>query len=157
MLYEAEVRWALGVPTRSEYTWRLEVARRRRIHAALEKWTPPPALGVPPETVTEPITVTLFGINTETINRWLAAEDADGPDDSFGGLAVSPGVAEGVARVVRRVEELDEFIDGEILVCPLTEQARAKHRYMAERIRVPEASRLAGPLLEQALASLGDS
>ncbi len=64
--------------------------------------------------------MTLFGINTETINRWLAAEDADGPDDSFGGLAVSPGVAEGVARVVRRVEELDELIDGEILVCPLT-------------------------------------
>ena len=37
------------------------------------------------------------------------------------------------------------------------EQARAKHRYMAERIRVPEASRLAGPMLEQALASLGES
>jgi len=36
------------------------------------------------------------------------------------------------------------------------EQARAKHRYMAERIRVPEARRLAAPLLEQALASLAD-
>jgi hypothetical protein len=36
------------------------------------------------------------------------------------------------------------------------EQAQAKHSYMAERIRVPEACRLAGPLLEQALASLGD-
>ena len=35
-------------------------------------------------------------------------------------------------------------------------QARAKHRYMAERIRVPEARRLAGPLLAQALASLAD-
>lgn len=34
------------------------------------------------------------------------------------------------------------------------EQARAKHLYMAERIRVPEARRLAEPLLEQALASL---
>ena len=120
VLYEAEARWALGVPTRSEYTWRAEVARRRQIYAALEKWNPPPALGVPPETVTEPITVTLFGINSDTINRWLAAEDADGADDSFAGLAVSPGVAEGMARVVRRVEELDELIDGEILVCPLT-------------------------------------
>ena len=120
VLYEAEARWALGVPTRSEYTWRAEVARRRQIHAALEEWNPPPALGVPPETVTEPITVTLFGINSDTINRWLAAEDADGTGDTFAGLAVSPGVAEGVARVVRRVEELDELIDGEILVCPLT-------------------------------------
>jgi hypothetical protein len=36
------------------------------------------------------------------------------------------------------------------------EQASAKHRYMAERIRVPEARRLAEPLLEQALASLED-
>jgi hypothetical protein len=36
------------------------------------------------------------------------------------------------------------------------EQARAKHRYMAERIRVGHARRLAGPLLEQALASLED-
>lgn len=36
------------------------------------------------------------------------------------------------------------------------EKARAKHRYMAERIRVPKASRLAQPLLEQALASLED-
>jgi pyruvate,water dikinase len=120
VLYEAEARWALGVPTRSEYIWRAEVARRRRIHSALEKWHPPPALGVPPETVTEPITVTLFGINSDTIDRWLAAEDSDGLDDSFGGLAVSPGVAEGVARVVRQVEELDELRDGEILVCPLT-------------------------------------
>jgi hypothetical protein len=32
--------------------------------------------------------------------------------------------------------------------------ARAKHLYMAERIRVPEARRFAEPLLEQALASL---
>jgi hypothetical protein len=36
------------------------------------------------------------------------------------------------------------------------EQARAKHRYMAERIRIAEARRLAEPLLEQALASLQD-
>jgi hypothetical protein len=36
------------------------------------------------------------------------------------------------------------------------EKARAKHRYMAERIRIPEASLLAEPLLKQALASLED-
>jgi pyruvate,water dikinase len=120
VLYEAEAKWATGVPTRSEHIWRAEVARRRRIYAALEKWDPPPALGVPPETVTEPITVTLFGINSDTIDRWLAAEDPDGIGDRIEGLAASPGVAEGVARVVRQVEELDQLIDGEILVCPLT-------------------------------------
>jgi hypothetical protein len=35
-------------------------------------------------------------------------------------------------------------------------QARAKHRYMAERIRVPAAEPIAGLLLEQALAVLDD-
>ena len=35
-------------------------------------------------------------------------------------------------------------------------QARAKYSYMAERIRVPEARRLAAPLLEQVLASFQD-
>ena len=75
---------------------------------------------MPPETVTEPITVTLFGINADTIDRWLAAEAPAGITESVQGLAASPGVAEGVARVVREVEELGELIDGEILVCPLT-------------------------------------
>lgn len=36
------------------------------------------------------------------------------------------------------------------------EQARRKHGYMAERIRISKARRLAEPLLEHALASLGD-
>jgi hypothetical protein len=35
-------------------------------------------------------------------------------------------------------------------------QARAKHQYMADRIRIAEARRLAEPLLEAALASLDD-
>ncbi len=120
LLYETQARWALGVPTRGEITWRQIVARRREIYAALAAWRPPPALGVPPEIVTEPITVTLFGINSDTIARWLAAEGRDGSGRELTGLAASPGVAEGVARVVRGIEELEELKDGEILVCPLT-------------------------------------
>ena len=120
LLYEVEVRWAIAVPTRGESTWREEIARRRRIYAALEAWSPPTALGVPPERVTEPITITLFGITTDTINRWLAAESEPGPQEEFRGLAASPGVAEGPARVVHSVDELDNLVDGEILVCPLT-------------------------------------
>jgi pyruvate,water dikinase len=120
LLYETQARWALGVPTRGEVTWRQIVARRREIYAVLAAWRPPPALGVPPEIVTEPITVTLFGINSDTIARWLAAEGRDGSERELTGLAASPGIAEGVARVVRSIEELGELKDGEILVCPLT-------------------------------------
>src|SRR6266851_1757029 len=120
LLYETEARWALGTATRGEVTWRELITRRRQMYAALEAWRPPAALGVPPDKVTEPITVTLFGINTDTINRWLAAESRDSADNEFRGLAASPGVAEGIARVVRQVDELSLLVDGEILVCPLT-------------------------------------
>jgi len=64
--------------------------------------------------------VTLFGITSDTINRWLAAGDDDQSPDEFSGLAASPGRAEGIARVVHKVGELAELEDGEILVCPLT-------------------------------------
>ena len=36
------------------------------------------------------------------------------------GIAASPGVAEGAARVITSVEQLDEVQAGEILVCPIT-------------------------------------
>jgi pyruvate,water dikinase len=75
---------------------------------------------VPPAKVTEPITVTLFGINSETIDRWLTAEYGSDSDSALNGLAASPGVGEGRARVVQAFEELDDLIDGEVLVCPLT-------------------------------------
>lgn len=122
VLYELQINWSLGpgVPTRGETTWRQEIGRRRRIYDALAAWSPPPALGVPPERVTEPITVTLFGINNETVSRWLAAGDAAGSGDRLEGLAASPGVAEGRARVVGSLEEIGGLVDGEILVCPLT-------------------------------------
>jgi pyruvate,water dikinase len=119
VLYEAEARWALEVPTRSEHLWKTEVARRRRIYKALEAWSPPPALGAAPEAVTEPITVTLFGINSETIERWLGAASSHDARE-LRGLAASPGTAEGTARVVHHVDELSSLVDGEILVCPLT-------------------------------------
>lgn len=46
----------------------------------------------------------------------------------------------------------DWVLDGECSA----DQARAKHRYMAERIRIAEAKRLAEPLLDAAMASLDD-
>ena len=47
------------------------------------------------------------------------------PEDvrSITGLAASPGVIEGIARVVRTVDEFDEVRDGDILVCQMTNPA----------------------------------
>jgi phosphoenolpyruvate synthase/pyruvate phosphate dikinase len=39
------------------------------------------------------------------------------------GIAGSPGTVEGIARVVRTVDEFDEVTDGDILVCQMTNPA----------------------------------
>jgi pyruvate,water dikinase len=39
------------------------------------------------------------------------------------GLGASPGVVEGIARVVRTIDEFDEVRDGDILVCQMTNPA----------------------------------
>jgi pyruvate,water dikinase len=67
--------------------------------------------------VTEPFTIMLWGITTDRISAWLK-----GPADSsrLEGMAASPGIVEGPARVIRSPDELDQILDGEILVAPVT-------------------------------------
>jgi pyruvate,water dikinase len=66
----------------------------------------------------------LWGITTDMVEQWLAAQDGgDGATEGSGelhGFAASPGVAEGPARVITTVEQLGEVRSGEILVCPIT-------------------------------------
>ncbi|MCZ7528645.1 MAG: PEP-utilizing enzyme [Acidimicrobiia bacterium] len=118
-LYEVQIGWATCTPTRGPSYWPEIVRERKRTIEALAAWEPPPALGVPPEQVTEPFTIMLWGITSETIENWLGG-DGSGDADTIRGFAGSPGLVEGVARVIRTVEELDEVQTGEILVCPLT-------------------------------------
>ena len=98
--------------------WPREVARRKGIVEALRHWSPPPALGEPPEVVTEPFTIMLWGITSESIGMWLGAgDDADG---GLCGFAASPGAAEGPARVIMSADDIGQLQDGEILVAPIT-------------------------------------
>ena len=109
--------WAVGAPARGPGYWPREVARRKRILEALRQWSPPPALGAPPEVVTEPFTIMLMGITTDRIATWLRGSETAAALTGFPG---SPGVVEGNARVVMGVADLDQVRDGEILVCPIT-------------------------------------
>ena len=86
--------------------------------AVLDSWSAPPALGVPPAKVTEPSMIMLWGINSECITRWLA-EGTCAPTDELTGMAASPGLAEGPARVILSAVQINEVRDGEILVAPL--------------------------------------
>ncbi|MBS1677359.1 MAG: PEP-utilizing protein mobile subunit [Actinobacteria bacterium] len=110
--------WATQTPDARAH-WTREIAERKRILDALNQWSPPPALGAVPEAMTEPFTVMLWGVNDETIQRWLGAGDGDDSGELLG-VAASPGVAEGVARVIFSPAELDLVQQDEILVCPIT-------------------------------------
>jgi pyruvate,water dikinase len=119
VLWDLYSSWAVGAPPRGPTRWPEEIRRRKDILRALGQQPPPPALGVPPERVTEPFTIMLWGITEESIAQWIGAGRDDGPAE-LTGMAASPGVAEGPARVISSLAQMDQVRDGEILVAPLT-------------------------------------
>ena len=116
-LFDLYHGWAVGAPARGPRYWPAEITRRRVIMDSLRAWSPPPALGTPPEVVTEPFTAMLWGITTEAVRRWAGASNAGG---GLTGFAASSGVAEGPARVVLAATGISELRDGEVLVARLT-------------------------------------
>ena len=117
VLWDYGMTWAFGVENRGKDVWPAEIARRREIHAALAKERPLPALNNPPEVITEPFTIMLWGITSDAIERWTAQDD---DSDTMKGMAAAPGIVEGVARVLSSPDELNQLQKGEILVTPVT-------------------------------------
>lgn len=93
------------------------IARRKAMMAALATEAPKPALNTPPEVITEPFTIMLWGITSESVGAWLGRGASE---TTIKGMAASPGVVEGLARVIRSAEQLAEVQPGEILVAPVT-------------------------------------
>ena len=76
-LWDYYSAWAVGAKPRGPAYWGRELERRRGILTALRSWSPPPALGRPPEVVTEPFTIMLWGITGESVNNgWGPATPA---------------------------------------------------------------------------------
>lgn len=111
--------WAVGTESRGPAYWPPEVARRKGIVDVLREWSAPPALGEPPEVVTEPFTIMLWGITSDSIKMWLGSDGSEGSGD-LSGFAASPGVVEGIARVLSSADEIGDIQEGEILVAPIT-------------------------------------
>lgn len=117
VLWDYCASWAIGTPNVGSAIWPEEVARRRALVTALGTETPLPALNNPPEVITEPFTIMLWGITSDAIDRWVGgADDTDG----LQGMAAAPGTVEGIARVLRSPDQLGELQKGEILVTPVT-------------------------------------
>jgi pyruvate,water dikinase len=102
--------------------YKAKAQKRRKILEAATEWNPTPALGVPPEEVAEPFTIMLWGITTDKVKEWLKGFDAEAGADlsEIKGFASSAGVAEGPARVLKRLRDIVDLQPGEVLVCPST-------------------------------------
>ena len=110
--------WATPEAPAGPSYWPPIIERRKGRCNALSKAKPSPALGVPPEVITEPFTVMLWGITSDSVSAWLGGGDAK--EGELRGMAASPGIVEGLARVIFSADQISELQDGEILVAPLT-------------------------------------
>ncbi|MGI8393293.1 PEP-utilizing enzyme [Leucobacter sp. W1038] len=117
-LFDYVTGWAVGSESVGPNYWPAEIARRAKIVTALQTQRPQPALNTPPVEITEPFTQMLWGITTEQVQQWLS-DDAD-DDGAIKGMAASPGIAEGRARVIVHADELGLVQEGEILVATIT-------------------------------------
>ena len=109
--------WAAGSAPVGTDAVRATVAERKAMLDVLATWSAPPALGPVPEALNDPAVKLLWGITSSTIKAWAEAAD---PSVGVRGYAASPGIVEGVARVLMSVNEIDQIESGDILVCPVT-------------------------------------
>ena len=70
----------------------------------------------------DPALIMLWGVTTQRVHAWARHQEGG---SELTGTAASPGVVEGLARVVKNVGEIGDVRDGEILVCSITSPAWA--------------------------------
>jgi pyruvate,water dikinase len=119
---ELLLTWATGGAPAGPAHWPPIVARRKELLEKLAAWTPPPAIGVTPDAITDPMSIMLWGVTTQRVQEWASAKDGG---SQLIGAAASPGTVEGPARVVVNIGDLAAVRDGDILVCPITSPAWA--------------------------------
>lgn len=120
-LWDLVTGWATGSNSRGPLVWPSEVAWRKDVMQKFRQWTPPDAMGKVPETISEPFTIVLWGITSQSMAQWAKLKSvAAGELTKIVGFPGSPGTVEGVVRVCRTVKEIGELKEGEILVAPTT-------------------------------------
>jgi phosphohistidine swiveling domain-containing protein len=118
-LSDVMLAWAAGTDALGGRHFKPIVAERKQLLEVLRDWSPPPALGPMPEALNDPAVRMLWGVTAQTLEVWSQASDAVDAREIHG-YAASPGVVEGIARVLRDVNEIGQIQAGEILVCPVT-------------------------------------
>ncbi len=121
-LWDHVTSWATGTIARGPSYWQKEIDWRKGIMEKFQAWSPPPALGTPPDVVTEPFSIVLWGVTTSVLKNWLKGVEAvtEGGVEELMGAPGSSGVVEGRARVIKSAKELSSLLEGEILVATTT-------------------------------------
>ena len=118
-LADVMLAWAAGSKPLGARHFQPIVAERKQMLEALRDWSPPPALGPMPEALNDPAVRMLWGVTAQTLEAWSQASDAI-DENEVHGYGASSGVVEGIARVLRDVNDIGEIREGEILICPVT-------------------------------------
>ncbi|MDT3698951.1 MAG: PEP-utilizing enzyme [Thermincola sp.] len=114
---------AWATRTKPSASWQLknELKWRKGVIQKFKEWDAPPFLGTPVEKVSDPFTIGLWGITTESVQNYLDGGEVNPEDLSeLKGFQASPGVVEGRARVLSSHNDIDQIEKGEILVVTLT-------------------------------------
>ena len=119
-LWDYCTSWATGVKARGPSYWPKEIAWRKGVYEKFKGWTPYAALGTPPDVVTEPFTIVLWGVTNNVLQSWLKGAGDGGKENEIQGSPGSSGVAQGRARVLKSVDQLADLKEGEILVATTT-------------------------------------
>ena len=146
----ASAHWARaapGPPAAPRY-WPPIVERRKRDLRGAARVGAAAGAGPAPDAITEPVTIMLWGI-TDRARPGVALDvRRRRRGGTLSGFAASPGVAEGRARVIRAVDQLDEVEQGEILVARSPPRAgrrcspRSRRGLGRRRDHVPRRDRL---------------
>jgi pyruvate,water dikinase len=119
LLADVSLSWAGGGKPLGGNHWRPIIEKRKRILESLKDWNAPPALGPIPDDISDPALQMLWGITNETLETWSSSATALDARE-IKGFAASPGIVEGLARVLKNVNDIAQIREGEILVCPVT-------------------------------------
>ena len=118
-LADVMLAWAAGSDPVGGDHWKPIITERKRILEKLKEWDAPPALGPMPESIEDPALQMLWGITSERLEAWSKTAEETEANKVFG-YAASPGVVEGIARVLKDVNDIGLMQEGEVLVCPVT-------------------------------------
>jgi pyruvate,water dikinase len=121
VLYDAVAKWNSYLTPITKTYWPVKIKRRKKILEIFREWAPPPAVGASPILPLDPVTVSLLGITEETIESWSGTEKRGSQEiTELKGIAGSPGLVEGTARVCEKTSDISTLQPGDILVAKQT-------------------------------------